>query len=266
LSDADPTALARRWFPICGNHDLPAGHIFETELLGQELAVWRDLNGNANVWENRCPHRGMRFTLGTNLGGELRCAYHGYRFAHGSGQCTSVPAQPSRAPPRSLCARIYPKHERDNLIWTRLSADTAVSDVPQASAAPVTTSLYSLVVRAPAAELGRLLSNYKFRPSAALTEPQSDDERCSTACVDAFSFQSVATKNQMATEVRLYTQPVDSRCTVIHGVLLGGISQQLLIPTLKHHAQQFARLRDASERLAQRFDEAVLSDHDERLR
>jgi nitrite reductase/ring-hydroxylating ferredoxin subunit len=259
LSGDELSDLKQRWFPICGHRDLPARHIFETELLGQEVAVWRDLNGHVNIWENRCPHRGMRLTVGANVGTELRCAYHGYRFAGGSGLCTSIPAQPGRAPPRSLCAKVYPTLERENLIWTRLSAGAADSNVTVSNDKP-TTTLYSVAVKSTATHVGSLLANYKFRPSAALTAPADEDEYCSITCLDEFSFHCVAARNSMTTEVRLYTQPVDAQCTVIHGVLLGEIPAKLLIPTLKHHAQQFIRLRAAAERLAQSFGARVLTD------
>jgi nitrite reductase/ring-hydroxylating ferredoxin subunit len=247
----------RRWFPICGHHDLPARHVFETELLGQELAVWRGLSGNVNVWENRCPHRGMRLTIGANLGSELRCAYHGYRFADGSGHCTSVPAQPERLPPRSLCARVFPMRERGNLIWTRLVADGPDSD-PPFSSATASLTLYSVAVRASALAVGTLLGGYRFRPSAALFDSEVGDERCSTLAIDAYSFQSVASKQDMTTEVRLFTQPVDAQCTVVHGILLGDIAEALRIPTLRHHAQQLTQLRDACERLTRTSDSGSL--------
>lgn len=248
MSSIDLTDLKHRWFPICSHYDLPPKHVFETQLLGQELAVWQGLSGEVNVWENRCPHRGMRLTVGVNLGGELRCAYHGYRFAQGSGLCTSVPAQPERLPPRSLCTKVYPKLERGNLIWARLTADEAVSDPPlQSTGASI--ALYSVAVRASAPTVGTLLAGYHFRPSAALLDPESRDERCLTSSIDAYSFQSVASKKHLTTEVRLFTQPLDTQCTVIHGILTGDVAEELRMPTLRHHAQQLTRLRDASERL-----------------
>ena len=61
------------WFPIAASDDLVARHVYQGQLLGRELAVWRDAGGFVNVWENRCLHRGVRLTLGRNDGGELVC-------------------------------------------------------------------------------------------------------------------------------------------------------------------------------------------------
>lgn len=238
--------LKRRWFPICTRQDLPVRHVFEAELLGQELAVWQALGGRVNVWENRCPHRGMRLTVGANLGGELRCAYHGYRFADGSGACRSVPAQPARLPPRSLCTKVYPMIERGGLIWTRLNDDAALADPPP-SIDGASIGLYSVAVQSPMTAVGALLANYRFRPSAVLKAPHTAEEVCATSALDAYSFRSVAAKGHVTTEVRLYMQPVDAQCTVIHGILLGGLPAHQRLATLKHHARQLTALRDASE-------------------
>lgn len=248
------TDLAHRWFPICARQDLPLWHVFEAELLGQELAVWQALGGNVNVWENRCPHRGMRLTVGANLGGELRCAYHGYRFADGSGLCRSVPAQPARPPPRSLCTKVYPMLERGGLIWTRLNGDDPIADpvVDPPSMDGPSLVLYSVAVRSPMPAVGALLAEYRFRPSAALEGADTAEERCATSALDAYSFRSVATQGHVTTEVRLFMQPVDPQCTVIHGILLGGVPEEQRLATLRHHARQLTRLRDAIEQEIQR--------------
>jgi phenylpropionate dioxygenase-like ring-hydroxylating dioxygenase large terminal subunit len=108
------------WHPVAGGDDLVSRHIFHTALNGRELALWRDDAGLANVWENRCPHRGVRLTIGTNLGTGLRCRYHGWRFASGSGRCGE--------------ARVatYPCVERHGLVWTTL--DDAPEDIPDPGA------------------------------------------------------------------------------------------------------------------------------------
>jgi hypothetical protein len=54
----------------------------------------------------------------------------------------------------------------------------------------------------------------------------------------------------MTTEVRLFLQPVDDQCTVVHAVLLGDLDEALRLPTLEHHAVLLTRLRDAVERAA----------------
>ena len=68
-------SLNQQWHVIASSEDLPFRHVYQTRLLGQELAVWRDDAGEVNVWENRCPHRGVRLSLGVNVGDQLKCQY-----------------------------------------------------------------------------------------------------------------------------------------------------------------------------------------------
>lgn len=107
-----------RWYPVASAHDLPHGHIYRTQLGLHELAIWRDGAGGVNIWEDRCPHRGVRFSLGEVMGDELRCPYHAWQFASGSGACSFIPAQPDRKPAAAIRALVWPVAEADGLIWS----------------------------------------------------------------------------------------------------------------------------------------------------
>ena len=104
---SDFVGLASRWFPVCRGEEAAPRHIVHTALLGQELAVWRADDGTVNAWENRCPHRGVRLSVGTNLGDRLKCRYHGWTYASGSGQCVERPAHPGEKPPSLVRARRF---------------------------------------------------------------------------------------------------------------------------------------------------------------
>ena len=45
------------------SQDLKAGKLLSARLLEQDLVLWRDDN-QALAWQNRCPHRGARLSLG----------------------------------------------------------------------------------------------------------------------------------------------------------------------------------------------------------
>ncbi|WP_156840285.1 Rieske (2Fe-2S) protein [Novosphingobium aquimarinum] len=111
------------WHPIAASDDLPAGHIYAAQLCDVPLAVWRGQDGTVNVWEDRCPHRGVRFTIGSIHGDELRCQYHAWRFRSGSGACSAIPAHPTRKPSSAIRATLFPGVERDGLVWTKLAGD-----------------------------------------------------------------------------------------------------------------------------------------------
>ncbi len=251
MSDAEAPESLRRWFPICSGEDLPPRHLYETELFGRELAVWRSSDGGINVWDNRCPHRGMRLTVGVNLGREVRCAYHGYSFADGSGLCTAVPALPGRAPPRALRVATHPVVQAGRLIWTRL-VDEGPRIPPHLADAEDAVVLYGVAIRAAPAEVAAALAHYHFRPSAALRDAETDGETCSTTVLDAYAVRAIARKAALMTEVRLFIQPIDGECTRVHAILIGGLAAELRIPALRHHARQLTVLRDACERQGSR--------------
>ncbi|MDP3315091.1 MAG: Rieske 2Fe-2S domain-containing protein [Devosia sp.] len=117
------------WYPVASSDDLPFRHVYHGQLLGQELAIWRADDGYVNVWENRCLHRGVRLSIGINDGAELKCQYHGWRYANRTAGCTYIPAHPADAPARRITNRTYPVKERFGLVWAALSADAPEMDV-----------------------------------------------------------------------------------------------------------------------------------------
>lgn len=115
------------WSPVMASVHVPVGQITLAILQGQEMALWRNKQGTVQAWENRCPHRGTRFTMGRIINDELSCAYHGWRFGSG-GQCTVIPAHPGMTPPKTICARTYPVTERYGMVWSSIGAPA--DDVP----------------------------------------------------------------------------------------------------------------------------------------
>ena len=103
--------------------------LFSHEFDGKH--VQRDDQQQVNAWENRCPHRSVRFTLGVNMGSRLRCQYHGWQYQAGDGRCTLIPAASNSTPPASLCAQPYAVREQHGFIWVKLQP-AAPGDLPAA--------------------------------------------------------------------------------------------------------------------------------------
>jgi phenylpropionate dioxygenase-like ring-hydroxylating dioxygenase large terminal subunit len=118
-----------RWYPVAASDDLPQGHVYQTMLGGHGLAIWRAASGRANIWEDRCPHRGVRLSVGIALGEELRCQYHAWRFASGSGACTHIPAQPTARPAAAIRATIWPVAEQSGLVWSGIDPQGALPEI-----------------------------------------------------------------------------------------------------------------------------------------
>ena len=112
--------LADCWHPVGLSHSVEVGSSAGTRLLGQELVVWRDNSGVAHVWEDRCPHRGMKLSFGFVRGDHIACLYHGWQYNSG-GHCQYIPAHPALDVPKTIKVPVYPVHERGGMIWTTLS-------------------------------------------------------------------------------------------------------------------------------------------------
>ena len=146
--------------------DLPFRHVFHGQLLGRELAVWRADDGYMNVWENRCLHRGARLSIGINDGRELKCQYHGWRYANRTAGCIYIPAHPADAPARTIRNRAFPAEERYGLVWSSLNATEELPTISALEGGPF-LPLRGIAVNAPAARVVELLSGYQFRPIGA---------------------------------------------------------------------------------------------------
>ena len=113
------------WHPVALSTDL-ADNPVAVQLLNENIVLWRDAQGRAHAWADKCPHRGAKLSLGrvevdAQGASKLECAYHGWQF-DGTGHCTLVPALPSFAPPPAHCATTFYAHEAYGLVWVQLDA------------------------------------------------------------------------------------------------------------------------------------------------
>ncbi len=171
-SDLDATA---HWFPGAVSDEIRAGEITQAFLDGQELALWRSADGTVHAWENRCPHRGTRFTLGRIIDDTLSCAYHGWRF-EATGQCTLIPANPTLTPPKNACAKAFATHEENGFVWATLGQ---APWTPDASATAAAAQCRAFVIEAAAQTVrARLLEHpaYGYRAVGAAILGAPDDE------------------------------------------------------------------------------------------
>jgi len=106
------------WHPVMAA-DALAGAPVPVRVLATDLVLWRDEAGTARAFDDRCPHRGTRLSLGRVQQGRLECPYHGWQF-DGSGRCLHVPAEPAFQPSaaQSVCSRAV--QEAHAMLWVRL--------------------------------------------------------------------------------------------------------------------------------------------------
>ena len=122
----DPV-LINDWHPVAIAAELAPGQQTATLLLDTHVLVWRSQDGRLHAWEDRCPHRGMKLSMGTLQADGVTCPYHGWIFGE-DGQCKHIPAMPELTPER-MTGRVttYAVQERYGLVWVCLG--TPAQDV-----------------------------------------------------------------------------------------------------------------------------------------
>lgn len=136
--------MATGWIPIALGRDVPIGATRGAVVEGRELVIWRGADGEAHVWEDRCPHRGMRLSLGFVRENALNCLYHGWRYGAGA-QCVRIPAHPDLTVPASIRASAYAARESGGIVWTQLEG---TGDMPSLDLPASTEPLASICVDA----------------------------------------------------------------------------------------------------------------------
>lgn len=151
----------RPWFPVALAADLGPSEVAGTRLFGREIALWRDESGAVHAWEDRCPHRGMRLSLGFVRGDALACLYHGWRWGT-EGGCRAIPAHPDLRPPSTLRVARHAAAEARGLIWaTAEPVESAPAPPQDAPAQPVR----SVTLPVGAEEAHALLARHPLDPA-----------------------------------------------------------------------------------------------------
>jgi phenylpropionate dioxygenase-like ring-hydroxylating dioxygenase large terminal subunit len=103
------------WHPVAKSEDLRRP--LAVTLAGREIVVFRS-EGGVGALVDRCPHRGMRLSLGHVEGDRLVCPYHAWSWAaDGSGRSPGNPKV-------SGCAERFDAVERLGAVWIK-NAGTA---------------------------------------------------------------------------------------------------------------------------------------------
>ncbi len=232
-----------KWHPIAASDDLAPRHVFDAQLLGQEIAAWRADDGFANVWENRCLHRGVRLTIGINDGNELKCQYHGWRYSNRSANCTYIPAHPADAPARTVCNRKYTTREKYGLVWTAIETSGDVPEISLLAGVP-SAPLRAMPINSTADLVEEMLS-------AAVFE-SAEDNRWSEMSVETDPSGAITFTGSSDKHLVFFLQPLDSERTIIRGVATGIGDDD--IAGLRHLNQCLTTLRAAIEARAAQQD------------
>lgn len=205
--------------------DVVRSHIAFVVASGIEFALWRGDDSTINAWENRCPHRGVRLTIGSIRGNELVCRYHGWRFATGSGACTHIPAHPAQTPPRAADASTYAATERYGLVWVHLGLPGGDPEIT--GLGDDVTTLRSMWIDAPFERVSDALADVCEVLGAGRFRLRLGDDRASSAV--------------------LLPQLVDCDTTVVHGIVEDGSDARTFVDCLHRFNDRLKSLRRVTE-------------------
>ncbi|MEM8948223.1 MAG: Rieske (2Fe-2S) protein [Pseudomonadota bacterium] len=124
---SDPTSIGNPWVPIGLETQFPVSSAHPVIANGEPLVVWRGEATGFHVWEDRCPHRGMRLSFGFVRGDTLTCLYHGWRYGS-EGGCQHIPAHPDLEPPETICTKIYASTTSHGLVFTAPAGTEAMAE------------------------------------------------------------------------------------------------------------------------------------------
>jgi len=106
--------LKNAWYVAAWDTEVAAGRMLARTLLGEPVILYRTTDGAVVALEDRCCHRAAPLSLGTVVGDNVRCGYHGLTFAP-DGSLIHIPTQ-TQVPP-GAGVRAYPIIERWQFVW-----------------------------------------------------------------------------------------------------------------------------------------------------
>jgi phenylpropionate dioxygenase-like ring-hydroxylating dioxygenase large terminal subunit len=109
---AKPMPGLQHWHPVVLSSHL-SGDPVAVRVGGINLVVFRTASGQVGAFEDHCPHRRMKLSLGKVVGEKLRCMYHGWTFdCQGAGESPATPKL-------YACANRFDAVERHGAVWVK---------------------------------------------------------------------------------------------------------------------------------------------------
>ena len=121
------------WTPFALSKDLNAGERLASRLLGEQIIAFRGEDGTVSALEDRCPHRGIKLSLGCVKNKKIQCAYHGW-LVDGNGAVSNVPHVGAIASPISV--RTYAIKEQAGIIWIFVGDPSCAESSPLPDTSP----------------------------------------------------------------------------------------------------------------------------------
>ncbi len=121
--------LRRYWMPIAGASEFDeTTRVKPVRLMGEDLVLYKDLNGTYGLIDRHCCHRRADLSYGFVEACGLRCNYHGWLYDE-RGNCLAQPYEDMAHPDANTKARIkikaYKVEEHAGMLWAYLGPEPA---------------------------------------------------------------------------------------------------------------------------------------------
>src|SRR5262245_46228780 len=118
--------MRRYWMPIAALTEFETQAIKPVRLLGEDLVLYKDLDGTFGFVDRHCPHRRADMSYGFVEKCGLRCNYHGWLFDE-KGNCLEQPYDDVASPDAHFKDKIriksYPVESHAGLVWAYLGPE-----------------------------------------------------------------------------------------------------------------------------------------------
>ncbi|MFM0265437.1 Rieske 2Fe-2S domain-containing protein [Paraburkholderia sediminicola] len=115
--------MRRYWQPIGAATELENRWTKRVRLLGEDLVLFRNRQGQRGLIAEQCPHRRASFAHGIPTEEGIRCPYHGWEFSV-EGKCLSQPNEPDNCTFRDKVATdAYPVEELGGLLFAYMGPE-----------------------------------------------------------------------------------------------------------------------------------------------
>jgi vanillate O-demethylase monooxygenase subunit len=108
-----PSYPLNAWYAAAWDHEV-ARTLYPVRVADRPLVLYRRADGTPVALADRCWHRLVPLSMGSLVGDDVECGYHGIRY-DGHGRATHMPAQQTINP--SACVRSYPVVEAHRFVW-----------------------------------------------------------------------------------------------------------------------------------------------------
>ena len=233
------------WYPVALSGGVPTGTSNGTHLLGEEIVVWRDGEGAPHVWEDRCPHRGMRLSFGFVRRDRIACLYHGWQYGT-DGRCLAIPAHPDLKVPPTITVWKHSCHEALGMIWAHLREATDPLSLPDDIDGGAFLPVRSIHVDCPAETLAEAFASSE--PLAFNYGGPDPDPARSVRRIGPLVIMTIP-KGPFGDTLAAGVQPLSANRSALHLLVAVADEEQEYIDQARLHYARFAEgLRDRLER------------------